>query len=86
VARSQPDRDGPLAKSTSIILESIWDGVFTVDEGWRVTSFNRAAETITGIRREQAIGRPCCEVFRANLCETDCALRTTGRTSSTGST
>jgi PAS domain S-box-containing protein len=64
-------------QATSIILESISDGVFTVDESWRVTSFNRAAETITGIRREQAIGRPCCEVFRASLCETDCALRAT---------
>src|SRR4030042_2861133 len=65
------------AQSTSIILESISDGGFTVDEDWRVTSFNRAAEAITGIRREQAIGRPCCEVFRASLCETDCALRRT---------
>jgi PAS domain S-box-containing protein len=65
------------AEPTSIILESISDGVFTVDPDWRVTSFNRAAEAITGIRREQAIGRPCCEVFRASLCETDCALRQT---------
>jgi PAS domain S-box-containing protein len=77
MTRSRSDRGGPLAQSTSIILESISDGVFTVDEGWHVTSFNRAAEAITGIRREQAIGRPCCEVFRASLCETDCALRTT---------
>jgi PAS domain S-box-containing protein len=60
-----------------MILESISDGVFTVDQDWRVTSFNRAAEAITGVRREQAIGRPCCEVFRASLCETDCALRRT---------
>jgi PAS domain S-box-containing protein len=65
------------AESTSIILESISDGVFTVAGDWRVTSFNRAAEAITGIRREQAIGRPCCEVFRASLCETACALRQT---------
>jgi PAS domain S-box-containing protein len=78
MAPSRPARRDPLpAHSTSVILESISDGVFTVDELWRVTSFNRAAETITGIRREQAIGRPCCEVFRASLCETDCALRHT---------
>jgi PAS domain S-box-containing protein len=78
MAPSRPGHRDPLpAHSTSIILESISDGVFTVDEDWRVTSFNRAAETITGIRREQAIGRPCCEVFRASLCETDCALRHT---------
>ncbi len=64
-------------EATSIILESISDGVFTVDHDWRITSFNRAAEDITGIPREEAIGRPCCEVFRASMCETDCALRRT---------
>jgi PAS domain S-box-containing protein len=63
--------------STQIILESISDGVFTVDHEWSVTSFNRAAEEITGIPRKEAIGRRCCEVFRASMCETDCALRHT---------
>ena len=63
---------------TEAILESISDGVFTVDEGWRVTSFNRAAEEITGIPRREAIGRPCSEVLRCNLCGDDtCPLRQT---------
>ncbi len=65
-----------------VILDSINDGVFTVDDRWRITSFNRAAERITGVPRQQALGRPCCEVFRASICETACALRqtlTTGR-------
>jgi PAS domain S-box-containing protein len=62
---------------TDIILESISDGVFTVDPNWRITTFNRAAEEIIGISREEAIGKHCCEVFRANMCETDCALRRT---------
>ncbi len=65
---------------TEIILESIADGVFTVDLDWRVTSFNRAAEQITGIPRDEAMGRPCCEVFRANVCESDCVLRKTFET------
>ena len=60
-----------------IILDSIADGVFTVDREWRITSFNRAAEEITGAPREEAVGRRCCDVFRANICETDCALRRT---------
>ncbi len=60
-----------------IILDSIADGVFTVDKDWKITSFNRAAEEITGIERKEAIGRFCCDVFRANICETDCALRKT---------
>jgi len=62
---------------TEIILESISDGVFTIDHDWRITSFNRAAEKITGIPRDKSIGKHCWEVFRSNMCETDCALRRT---------
>jgi len=59
------------------LLDSVPDGVFIVDTQWRVTFFNRAAEQITGIRRSEAIGKPCCEVFRASICENACALRQT---------
>lgn len=65
------------ADATEIILESISDGVFTVDHDWRITSFNRAAEDITGVPREEAVGQRCCDVFRASMCESDCALRQT---------
>jgi PAS domain S-box-containing protein len=50
---------------------------FTVDHDWRITSFNQAAERITRIPREEALGKHCWEVFRSNMCETDCALRRT---------
>ncbi|MDD4788337.1 MAG: PAS domain-containing protein, partial [Pirellulales bacterium] len=63
------------------ILDSINEGVFTVDRGWRITGFNKAAERITGVSRESAIGNRCCDVFHANICETQCALR---RTMTTG--
>jgi PAS domain S-box-containing protein len=66
--------------STEAILESISDGVFTVDMEWRVTSFNRAAEMITGIPRAEAIGRLCSEVFKSSMCESQCALRRTLKT------
>jgi PAS domain S-box-containing protein len=62
---------------TATILESISDGVFTVDHQWRITSFNRAAEEITGVRRDEALGRRCCDVFRSSLCGSACALRQT---------
>ncbi len=58
-------------------MESISDGVFTVDTQWLVTSFNRAAEEITGVKRSDAIGRRCSEVFRSSLCGADCALAQT---------
>ena len=60
-----------------VILDSIADGVFTIDNDWNITSFNRAAEEITGISREQAIGQKCFDVFYANICQTACALRET---------
>ncbi len=59
------------------ILDSISDGVFTVDSEWRITSFNNAAEDITGVSREEAMGRQCCDVFRTNICESQCVLRKT---------
>jgi PAS domain S-box-containing protein len=71
------DSDTTLTTSTDAILESISDGVFTVDDQWRITSFNRAAEEITGTSRQQAIGQLCSEVFRSSMCENHCALRQT---------
>jgi PAS domain S-box-containing protein len=68
--------------STDAILESISDGVFTVDRSWRITSFNRAAEQITGVSRSDALGKRCAEVFRASMCEGECALRHTLETGS----
>ena len=44
---------------------------------WRITSFNKAAEGITGILRGEAIGELCHEVFRADVCEKACVLRQT---------
>ena len=59
------------------ILDSIADGVFTVDRDNNITFFNRAAEKIIGISRDQAVGQKCFDVFRANICQTACALKKT---------
>jgi PAS domain S-box-containing protein len=64
-------------EAARVILDSVTDGVFTVDREWRITSFNKAAEDITGVSHEEAIGARCCDVFRANICESECALRHT---------
>ena len=66
-----------IENQTRIILDSIADGVFTVDKDWKITSFNHAAEKITGIRKEETIGRYCWEVFKASICEQRCSLRQT---------
>ena len=63
-----------------LILDSISCGIFTVDASWRITFFNTAAEHLTGVRREEALGRPCREVLRGDICDGNCALRETLRT------
>jgi PAS domain S-box-containing protein len=63
--------------SCQTILNSVADGVFTVDASWRITSFNRAAECITGLSMHDALGQQCWEVFKADICENRCALRET---------
>ncbi len=59
------------------ILDSINEGVFTVDLDWRITGFNKSAERITGVSKTDAIGNMCCDVFRASVCEKNCPLRQT---------
>jgi PAS domain S-box-containing protein len=57
-----------------MILDSIADGVFTVDRNWKITSFNAAAETITGWKKEDAIGKFCADVFHSSICGKSCAI------------
>jgi PAS domain S-box-containing protein len=63
-----------------VILDSIADGVFTIDGDKNITSFNKAAEKITGIAKEHALGQKCFDVFRASICQTACALEKTIKT------
>lgn len=66
-----PDNDIKL----QTILDSVADGVFTVDQTMHITSFNRAAEELTGFTRAEALGQPCCEIFRTNVCFDSCPVR-----------
>lgn len=42
-----------------LLLESMADGVFTLDEEGNITSWNPSLERMTGYTAEEAIGRPC---------------------------
>ena len=57
------------------ILDSVADGVFTVDRSMQITWFNKAAEQITGFSKQEALGRPCCEIFRSSICFSACPVR-----------
>ncbi len=72
-------QDDPCAGQSErdTILDSLNEGVFTVGPDWRITSFNRAAERITGVPKEEALGKACSDVFHADICEKSCALKRT---------
>ncbi len=67
-------RDLTARKIKELVLDSVADGVFTVDRNWKITSFNRAAEMISGWRSEDAIGKSCSDVFHSSICGENCAI------------
>ncbi len=73
-------KDRSAIDERDVILDSINEGVFTIDLDWRITSFNQAAEHITGVLKKDALGRLCSEVFHANVCENECSLKKTFET------
>lgn len=67
-------------KLSEIIFNSISDGVFTVNKECIITSFNKAAEEITGFASEEAVGKHCYDIFRTEICNKQCALKDTLKT------
>jgi PAS domain S-box-containing protein len=54
------------------IVNSLADGVFTVDRDLRITSFNKGMEHLTGLRESDIIGRRCSDILHADNCAGDC--------------
>ncbi len=75
------DRRDPYAGLCKSILNSVADGVFTVDKDFVITFINRSAARIIEVKEEEAIGKKCCEVFKSDVCVSSCALKQTIDTS-----
>lgn len=54
------------------MLAELHIGLFTVDSRRRITSFNRAAEILTGYKESEVLGKYCHQVFRNDLCQGEC--------------
>jgi PAS domain S-box-containing protein len=67
-------------KFFNVILNSIADGVFTTDHEGKITFINKAAEEITGFSSKEALGHFCFDIFRADICQSRCALKETLKT------
>ena len=67
-------------KFFNVILNSVADGVFATDNEGKITFINKAAEEITGFSSKEALGHFCFDIFRADICQSRCALKETLKT------
>jgi PAS domain-containing protein len=56
------------------VVDSLPEGVFSIDREWRVNAFNKTAETLTGYSRDDIIGKFCWQVFQSGACQHRCPL------------
>ncbi len=57
------------------IIQSMADGIITVNGKMRITDLNRSAEKITGYSREEALGHFCGEILHSSMCGRECPLK-----------
>ena len=54
------------------LLGNLHIGVFTVNSKRKITSFNPAAEFLTGFKEAEVVGKYCHQVFKNDLCQGEC--------------
>ncbi|MGE5497080.1 MAG: sigma-54 interaction domain-containing protein [Syntrophothermus sp.] len=68
------DNTLPALPFSNNILDSMGEGLFTVNKDFKINFFNKAAEHITGLSREEVIGKFCKNVFRSDFCFNECPI------------
>jgi PAS domain S-box-containing protein len=56
------------------VVDLLTDAVFLVGPDHRVIYWNRAAEELTGYRREEVVGQPCQKAIHCTVCEKACGV------------
>lgn len=51
------------------LLENLYDAVWFIDQDRRITYWNQGAEELTGYRRDQILGKSCCEDVLLHISE-----------------
>ncbi len=65
------------------LLEGIPDPLFVADKDLNITYFNDAVANLTGYAPEEVIGKKCRDIFKSNICDTGCAIKTCMQTKKT---
>lgn len=59
---------------TDTILNSLAEGVITVDKEFKITFINEAASSMTGFQKDEVIGKICKNVFKSEYCSGNCPI------------
>jgi two-component system phosphate regulon sensor histidine kinase PhoR len=58
------------------IIDSLPVAVLTVNSDFKINSFNRWAEEVTGYSAKEAMGQYCGDILHGGMCNTNCPLKT----------
>ncbi len=61
-------------KNLEQILDNLMEGIIAHDKSRRILFFNRAAEMITGFRKEDVIGKDCHQALGGPFCGNHCSF------------
>lgn len=61
-------------QKTGTILNSLAEGVITVDKEFKITFINEAASQMTGFQKDEVIGKVCKNVFKSEYCSENCPI------------
>jgi PAS domain S-box-containing protein len=57
------------------ILQSMKEGVITIDSQFRITSFSKKSELITGYKSGHVLNQHCYDIIGSSLCKTNCPAK-----------
>lgn len=64
----------PVTDHMNTALNVLKEAVFVYDQNMVIKRFNRAAEKITGFKKQEVIGQTCVTLFKKNVCLGNCDL------------
>jgi len=64
------------------ILDSITEGIYTIDMNFRITYMNKSAEILLNTTFESSVGQLCSKVCKSEFCEMECPVERVFKTNS----
>ncbi len=59
----------------SDILDHLFEGVLIIDNEFKIKEINKAASQITGFKKNEAVGKFCFEILKADACTKNCPIK-----------